>query len=73
MGREPVEAEDLKADLTLGKGSREGIKTVEKSGGSILDCNTVLKEFYKAVRESSNQRCCQRSSASLAWSRVWEV
>lgn len=51
MGREPVEAEDLKADLTLGKGSRKGIKKVEKLGESILDCNPVLKEFTKAVRE----------------------
>lgn len=44
MGRELGEAGYFKADLTLGEGEREGRKKVGRLGGSILDCNTVLKE-----------------------------
>ena len=43
---------DLKADSTLCEGEREGRKKVGRLGGSILDCNAVLKEFFKAVRKS---------------------
>lgn len=67
------EAGDLKADLILGEGEREDGKKVGRLGGSILDSSTVLKEFCKAVRESLSQRCHQRSLASLAWSRLWEM
>lgn len=73
MGRELEEAGDLKGDLTLGEGEREGRKKVGRLGGSILDCSAVLKEFCKAVRESLSQRCCQRNPVSLAWSRLWEA
>ena len=44
MGRELGEAGYFKAGLTLGEGEREGRKKVGRLGGSILDCNTVLKE-----------------------------
>ena len=43
---------DLKADSTLCEGEREGSKKVGRSGGSILDCSAVLKEFCKALRKS---------------------
>lgn len=58
---------DLKADSTLCEGEREGSKKVGRLGGSILDCNAVLKEFCTLSESPKPEILSEKSCIQHGW------